>query len=90
MVKKIEALFLGRIYVVDILFSLSKSPKRFVDLSKACPNEKTRSIALKKLEKLGLVSTTLLKIDKRYFVHYRLTKKGQRVTEKVLEIKKLL
>jgi DNA-binding HxlR family transcriptional regulator len=88
--EKIDALFLGRIYVVDTLFSLLKSPKRFVDLSEACPNEKTRSLALKKLEKLGLIDTASLKIDKRYFVHYKLTRKGQKVTEKMLEIKKML
>jgi DNA-binding HxlR family transcriptional regulator len=88
--RKIDILFLGRVYVVDILFSLLKSPKRFVDLSEVCPNEKTRSIALKKLEKLNLISTISLKINKRYFVHYKLTKKGQKVTEKILEVKKLL
>ncbi len=76
----------GKPYVLDIMESLSEQPKRFVDLSDACKNEKTRTIRLRELEKANLVETTSVKVKKRSFVHYRLTEKGASVLKEIAKI----
>lgn len=77
---------LGRPYVPEVLSSLYEGPKRFVDLSKACPNERTRTNRLRALEKAKIIETKPLKIDKRTFVHYCLTEKGRRTFEAVVKL----
>ena len=81
---------LARKCAIEILIELTKSPKRFTDLSKVCPNEKSRSFLLKKMEKINLITTSSLKFKKRYFVHYKITPRGKYITKKILEIKKIL
>lgn len=77
-------------YAIHILNSLRASPKRFVDLSKSCPNEKTRSKLLKELKLYGIVDIVALRTNKRYFVHYKLTKKGRIAHKKISELKTIL
>jgi len=90
MIKRNDISILGKKYFPDILNSLLKSPKRFVDLCKICPNEKTRTAALKKLEQIGLVGTISLKLNERYFVHYKITNRGKEVAKILLDLKKIM
>lgn len=77
---------LGKQYILEIMESLSEQSKRFVDLSDACKNEKTRTIRLRDLEKANLVETLSVKIGKRSFIHYRLTDKGVLVLKEIAKI----
>jgi DNA-binding HxlR family transcriptional regulator len=90
MPKKDKISLLGQSYVLDILVSLSKKPKRFKQLSKVCPNERTRSKKLKKLIEANLVTTIALKVGKRYFVHYALTEKGEKIISELSKLKAIL
>ncbi|WP_158385500.1 winged helix-turn-helix transcriptional regulator [Candidatus Nitrososphaera evergladensis] len=80
---------LAQTYALDILEALSKKPSRFSDLSLVSPNERTRAQRLKELESIGFISTVSLKVEKRYFVHYKLTDKGKEALQKMQEIDKL-
>jgi DNA-binding HxlR family transcriptional regulator len=77
---------LGEKYVIDILEDLLEGEKRFVDLADVCPNEKTRTVKLRKLEEAGLIETVSLKIGKRFFVHYKLTEKGKTTIQELMRI----
>ncbi len=77
---------IGETYAMDILQSLFESPKRFTDLGKACPIEKTRAKRLKELMDNNLIEAIVKPIGKRNFVHYKLTKKGEEVFRKAMDI----
>lgn len=77
---------MGNPYAMDILQSLFESPKRFTDLGKACPIEKTRAKRLKELMDNNLIEAIVKPINKRNFVHYKLTKKGEDTFKKVMDI----
>jgi len=72
-------------YSLDILESLQQSPKRFTDLGKACPIEKTRSKRLKELSDASLVQVVVMEKRKRKFIHYKLTEKGETALRKARE-----
>ena len=74
---------LGQPYIHDILRALLDGPKRYGDLSNSCPNETTRTIKLRRLESMNLITTMTVKIGKRPFVHYKLTEKGERFTREL-------
>lgn len=76
----------GKQYILDIMESLSEQPKRFVDLSDACKNEKTRTIRLRELERANLIETVSIKVGKRSFIHYRLSEKGASVLNEIAKI----
>lgn len=80
---------LGQPYVLSILTSISESPKRFVDLSDACPNEKTRTGKLKQLEEHDLITTISAKKNERAFIHYRLTDRGTKILKEALKLEKI-
>jgi len=77
---------LGERYVLNILDALSEGSKRFADLADACPNEKTRTAKLRKLEEAGLIETVSSKIGKRFFVHYKLTEKGNGMLQELMRM----
>ncbi len=77
---------IGKVYALSILESLFQSPKRFTDLSQACPIEKTRSKRLKELQENNLIEVIVKKINKRNFVHYKLTKEGEELFKKAMDI----
>jgi len=77
---------LGEKYVLNILDALPEGPKRFGDLSDACPNEKTRTAKLRRLEEAGLIEAVSSKIGKRFFVHYKLTEKGDHLLQELTRI----
>jgi len=77
---------LGERYVLNILDALLESPKRFADLGDACPNEKTRTAKLRSLEEAGLVETVSSKMGKRFFIHYKLTEKGNGILQELVRI----
>ncbi len=79
---------IGKPYSMDILESLFESPKRFTDLNKVCPIEKTRSKRLKELTNEDLIGTIIKLIGKRNFIHYILTEKGEEVFKGVLNLRK--
>lgn len=81
-------MIMGKPYSMDILHSLFESPKRFTDLGKACPIEKTRIKRLKELMDEKLVEVIVKPIGKRNFVHYRLTKKGEEMFRKAIDMSK--
>lgn len=81
---------LGKPYVLAIIESLLKSPKRYSDLSEACPNDKTRTNRLRELEKEGFITTLTQKIKDRTYIHYTLTKKGKQIIENLIKIQSLL
>lgn len=76
----------GKPYIIDIMESLYEQPKRFVDLSDACKNEKTRTVRLRDLERASLVETASIKLGKRSFIHYHLTEKGTSVLKEIAKI----
>jgi len=76
----------GKPYILEIMESLSEQPGRFVDLSSACKNEKTRTIRLRELERANLIDTISIKLGKRSFVHYRLTEKGASILKEIAKI----
>lgn len=77
---------LGERYILDILDALFEGARRFADLAEACPNEKTRTAKLRKLEEARLIETVSSKIGKRFFVHYKLTEKGKSIVQEILRI----
>jgi DNA-binding HxlR family transcriptional regulator len=77
---------LGERYVLNILDALLEGSKRFVDLADACPNEKTRTAKLRRLEEAGLIETVSSKIGKRFFVHYQLTEKGKKMLQELIRM----
>ncbi len=79
-------LVISKPYSLSILKSLLQSPKRFSDLNKDCPIEKTRSQRLKELKSNNLIETIAKEKGRRNFIHYQLTRKGK----KTMEIVKLL
>ncbi len=76
---------LGKPYCLDILEALFEGPKRFTDLGKACPIEKTRVKRLKELKAEGLVEVIVKEKGKRDFMHYKITEKGEDVLRKAKE-----
>ena len=79
---------IGKPYALIIMESLFESPKRFTDLGKACPIEKTRANRLKELADAKLVEVTAKPIGKRNFIHYKLTEEGEDVYRKAMEMRK--
>ena len=76
---------IGKVYSLDILEALFNGPKRFSDLGKACPIEKTRSKRLKELKQEGLIDVVVMERGRRNFIHYKLTEKGEEVIRKAKE-----
>ncbi len=81
---------ISELYSLDILKELFSSPKRYSDLNKACPIEKTRAKRLRELKVKGLIQTTIKPRGNRDFIHYDLTEKGQKVLRKAKELTKFL
>jgi DNA-binding HxlR family transcriptional regulator len=77
---------LGERYIINILENLLEGEKRFTDFAKICPNEKTRTAKLRKLEASGLIETVSLKTGKRFFVHYKLTENGKTTLQELMKI----
>lgn len=80
---------LAQTYGLEILEALEEKPLRYTDLANYSPNERTRSQRLKELEALELISTAILKVNKRNFVHYELTDKGRQVRQRIKDIVEL-
>ena len=79
---------IGKLYCINILEALFQSPKRFSDLNKACPIEKTRAKRLKELTSNNLIETIIKSIGKRNFIHYTLTEKGDNIFKRILDFNK--
>ena len=76
---------IGKVYALDILEALFNGPKRFSDLNKACPIEKTRSQRLKELKAIELIEAIVMEKGKRNFVHYKITEMGESALRKAKE-----
>ncbi len=76
---------IGKPYSLEILESLFENPKRFSDLNKACPIEKTRAKRLKELKEHGLIEVIIMERKSRSFMHYKLTEKGESALRKARE-----
>jgi DNA-binding HxlR family transcriptional regulator len=72
---------LGQSYTLAILETLSKEPKRFVELGACCRSNRTRSARLKELEKQKLVRTVPKMIGRRAYTFYEITPLGKRALE---------
>ena len=70
---------LGEKYVLDILASLDAGPKRYTELKKACPVDRTLTEKLRKLQDAGLIGTEARTVEKKPAIHYILTKRGSTV-----------
>ncbi|MHC1627835.1 MAG: winged helix-turn-helix transcriptional regulator [Candidatus Nezhaarchaeales archaeon] len=81
---------LGRAFAIEIMEELSKRALRFVDLKNCCPNDRTRSLRLKELKKLGLIDVVVKDVGGRYSIHYQLTEKGRRALKLINELRELL
>jgi DNA-binding HxlR family transcriptional regulator len=77
-------------YALEILGSLSESPKRFVDLDAICKNERTRTQKLRILEEFKLVETKPVKVKKKAFLYYHLTERGKKFLKEVNKFKERL
>ena len=82
-------LVISKPYSLSILESLLQSPKRFSDLNKVCPIEKTRSQRLKELKSDNLIKTISKEKARRNFIHYQLTKKGKKTMEGIKLLMKI-
>jgi len=74
---------LGRSYAVEILESLGKQPKRFVDLKDVCKSNRTRTVRLKELKGEGLIAATPKMLGDRAYTFYEITPLGKRALELV-------
>jgi len=77
----------GRQYALDIMEVLFEKPKRFSELTSACPIEKTRSKRLRELEEANLVEAESQKVKKRNFIFYKLTKSGEKLIKYLINFK---
>ena len=77
---------LGEKYILNILVALFEGEKRFADLVEACPNEKTRTAKLRKLEESRLIETISQRAGKRFFVHYKITLKGKNIIQEITKL----
>jgi len=77
---------IGKPYAMDILESLSKSPKRYSELSNICSIDKTKTKRLKELKKAKLIETISKELDERTFVYYKLTDKGKKIFNTLLQL----
>ena len=71
---------LTQAYVVEILEAL-KTPKRFIELTKICKNERTLTLRLKMLQEKGFITTIPVKDRGKFFNSYVLTDEGKKVLE---------
>lgn len=76
---------IGKVYALDILEALLQGPKRFSDLGKACPIEKTRAKRLKEMKEQGLIEVIVREKGMRSFMHYKLTEEGEKALRKARE-----
>jgi len=81
---------LGKTYVIELLETLLEKPRRFVDLSKCCPNDRTKSVRLKELKKAGLIKTIILEVREQSFIHYSITKKGEEALRLLQQLERLI
>jgi DNA-binding HxlR family transcriptional regulator len=72
---------LGNSHAVEILDSLNKEPKRFVDLKNACISNRTRSVRLKELKEEGLIKAQPKMSKERAYTFYEITPLGKRALE---------
>lgn len=85
-----ELTILEKHWSMQILaYLLAKGATRFKDLSKVCPREATLTMRLRELENQGLIETEAVKTGKERFFAYKLTEKGVKIAQKIVEIKKL-
>lgn len=68
---------LGRSHAIEILNSLNKEPKRFLDLKDVCRSNRTRVERLRELEEKGLVRTVPKLIERRAYTLYEITVLGK-------------
>ena len=77
---------LGKTGSLEILEELNQ-PKRYSQIKHLVSSDKTLSERLKELEENKLITTVIIKIANRPFIHYQLTSKGNDVLKKIKEIK---
>ena len=70
-----------------ILESLDK-PKRYSQLKHLTASDKTLAERIKELTKHKLIETVSLKSGNRFFVHYKITEKGEEILKRVKELTK--
>lgn len=72
---------LGNSHAVEILDSLNKEPKRFVDLKNVCMSNRTRNVRLKELKEEGLIKALPKMSKERAYTFYEITPIGKRALE---------
>ena len=72
---------IGKSHVFEVLESIHKQPRRFVDLKYVCRSTRTRSGVLKLLRKEGLVEVVPKIQGSRAYLFYQLTPLGKQVFE---------
>lgn len=80
---------LAKSHAIEILRSLNKEPKRFLDLRKSCRSNRTRSARLRELEEKGLVRVVPRMIGHRAYTFYEITTLGKealKLGEKLLKL----
>ena len=80
---------MAKAFAVEILEALNMEALRFVDLKKYCPNDRTRTLRLKELKKLGFVVATAKEVKNHSFIHYQITEKGKKALELIIKIENL-
>jgi len=80
---------LAKAFAIDILDALNEEPLRFVDLRQHCPNERTRTLRLKELRKMGLIIVTVKEIENHSFIHYQITEKGRKALGLIKQLEEL-
>jgi len=77
---------LAKNYTIEILLALSEKPLRYADLKRHCPNDRTRTMRLKELKKVGLISVTVTEVENRDFLHYQITEKGKKTLQLINQL----
>ncbi len=71
---------------LSILQLLKEKPKRYNELKSTVSSDRTLSQRLKELERYSLIEALSIKVEGRFFIHYKITTKGEEIFKKVKEI----
>ena len=77
---------LAKNYTIEILSALSEKPLRYAELKKHCPNDRTRTIRLKELKKVELISVIVKEVENHDFLHYQITEKGRKTLQLINQL----
>ena len=83
------AKLLTKNYTIEILLALNEKPLRYAELKKHCPNDRTRTMRLKELKKVELISVIVKEVGNHDFLHYQITEKGRKALQLINQLSEI-